>query len=88
MGITRQEVTEQLSAYLRREQHLADLVSWAEDALREGDFDQADCIAIRAVVARIGLADVIAFGLTWEDAVMMLSRLGFRAKVAELAQHV
>ena len=88
MVITRQEVTEQLSAYLRREQHLADLVSWAEKALREGDFDQADFIAIRAVVARIGLADVIAFGLTWEDAVMMLSRLGFRAKVEELAQHV
>ena len=40
MVITRQRVAEQLSAYLRGEQQLADLVSWAEDALREGDLDQ------------------------------------------------
>jgi len=30
-------------------------------------------------VARLGLADVAAFGLTWEAAVGMLSRLGYRA---------
>ena len=33
------------------------------------------------VVARLGLADVRAFGLTWEDCEAFLSRLGYRAKI-------
>ena len=88
MVITRQRVAEQLSAYLRGQQRLADLVSWAEDAMREEEFDQSDFMAIRDVVARLGVADVAAFGLTWEDAVEMLSRLGYRARVEVQALHV
>ena len=86
MVITRQGVADQLSAYLRGQQQLADLVSWAEEAMREGEFDESDFIAIRDVVARLGLADLAAFGLTWEDAVEMLSRLGYRATVKIHAQ--
>ncbi len=81
MRVTREIVAERISAYLRGEQRLAALVSWAEDAMREGGFAQGDFAEIRDVVARLGLADVAAFGLTWEDAVGMLSRLGYRAKV-------
>ena len=81
MIITRQVVADQLSAYLQGRQRLADVVSWAEEAMREGDFDEADFRVIRDVVARLGLADVAAFGLTWEAAVEMLSRLGYRASV-------
>ncbi len=55
--------------------------SWAHDAFNEGEFDEADLEVIREVVARLGLADVAAFGLTWEDAVGMLARLGYRASV-------
>ena len=86
MVITRQRVADQLSAYLRGQQPLADLVAWAEEGMREGEFDESDFIAIRDVVARLGLADVAAFGLTWEDAVKMLSRLGYRAAVEIHAQ--
>ncbi len=81
MVITRKVVAEQISAYLRGQKDLADLVAWAEDAMREEEFDQKDFTAVRDVVARLGVADVAAFGLTWEDAVQMLSRLGYRAKV-------
>ena len=81
MPVTREMVAARISAYLRGEQGLADLVSWAEDAMREADFADRDFTEIRDVVSRIGLADVAAFGLTWEDAVAMLSRLGYRAKV-------
>lgn len=81
MVITRQMVAERLSAYLRGQQRLADLVSWAEDAMREGEFAETDFTVIRDAVARLGVADVAAFGLTWEDAVEMLSRLGYRATV-------
>ena len=41
----------------------AQLVDWAEDALMEGEFAEEDAAAISAVVARVGIADVRAFGL-------------------------
>lgn len=85
MVITWQVVADTLSAYLQGQQRLAHLVSWAEEAMREGEFDESDFRVIRDVVARLGLADVAAFGLTWEDAVEMLSRLGYRARVEVLA---
>ena len=81
MLVTRQMVAARISAHLRGEVSLADLVSWAEDAMREGEFTAPDFAAIRDVVARLGLADVAAFGLTWEDASAMLARLGHRATV-------
>ncbi len=81
MRITRAIVADRISAHLRGEQSLADLVSWAEDAMREGEFTDPDFTAIRDIVARLGLADVAAFGLTWEDAASMLARLGYRATV-------
>jgi len=74
-------VADRISAYLRGEQHLAEVISRAEDATQAGEFDEADFPIIRDVVTRLGLADVAAFGLTWEDAVDMLSRLGYRATV-------
>ena len=85
MVITRQDVADKLSSYLQGQRSLADLVSWAEEAMREGEFDESDFGVIRDVVSRLGLADVGAFGLTWEDAVGMLSRLGYRARVEILA---
>ncbi len=85
MVITRQVVADNLSTYLQGQESLAALVSWAEEAMREGEFDEPDFRDIRDVVARLGLADVAAFGLTREDAVEMLSRLGYRARVEVLA---
>lgn len=81
MLITRDTVAEQLAAYLQGNRPLAEIVSWAHDAFNEGEFREADLEVIRDVVARLGLADVAAFGLTWEDAVEMLARLGYRASV-------
>ena len=62
-------MAEQLAAYLEGKRTLAEIVSWAHDAFNEGEFDEPDLEVIRDVVARLGLADVAAFGLTWEDAV-------------------
>ena len=33
------------------------------------------------VVSRLGVADVRAFGLTWEDCENLLGRLGYRTRV-------
>ncbi|MCZ6480577.1 MAG: hypothetical protein ACE1Z6_09560 [Candidatus Methylomirabilales bacterium] len=81
MIVTRHLVAEKLSGYIQGHLPLADLVNWAEEAMREGEFQEAYLPTIRDAVARLGLADVAAFGLTWEDCVTMLSRLGYRATV-------
>jgi hypothetical protein len=47
----------------------------------DGEFDPAHRPTIRDVVARIGVADVRAFGLTWEDYEQLLSQLGYSAQV-------
>ena len=42
----------------------------------DGEFDPAHLSTIRDVVARIGIADVRSFGLTWEDCEQLLTQLG------------
>jgi hypothetical protein len=49
--------------------------------MMEGKFEQAHFDDIRDVVARLGVADVRTFGLTWEDCEQLLSRLGYAARV-------
>lgn len=76
MPVTAQNVAEQLGAYLRHEKSLHDLVDWSERQIMDGQFASSTA---GDVVARLGLADVRAFGLTWEDAERMLRALGFAA---------
>lgn len=79
--ITRDEVAQQITRYLHGEIFLSQLVHWGEEVMKEEEFDEVDFEVIRDAVARIGLADVAAFGLTWEDCASMLARLGYRATV-------
>ncbi|WP_454061888.1 hypothetical protein [Candidatus Nitrospira salsa] len=79
--ITRQIVVDKLAAYLQHEVSLSVLVSWAESAMMEGQFENTHFTAIRDVVARLGVADVRAFGLTWEDCEELLKQLGYVAHV-------
>lgn len=46
-----------------------------------GEFDEKDAATISAVVARLGVANVRAFGLTWSDCEELLAKLGFLARV-------
>ena len=80
-AITRQAVADKLAAYLRHDISRGDLVAWAESAMMEGEFEQEHFADIRDVVARLGVADVRTFGLTWEDYEQLLSRLGYAARV-------
>lgn len=75
MSITRHTVADKIAAYLRHALTLDELVDWAENAMRDGDFDEQDVEALRTVVARLGVADVRACGLTWEDCEQALARL-------------
>ena len=79
--ITRQELAQKVIDYLQHRIALAELVDWAERALMEGDLDERDLDVLREALARLGLADVKAFGLSWEECEQLLGRLGYRIQV-------
>jgi cobyrinic acid a,c-diamide synthase len=83
--VTRDTVAAKLQAYLRRRLTLDDLVDWAETVMLEGELEDEHFDAIRDVVARLGVADVRAFGLTWEECAALLHRLGYEARVEVVA---
>jgi len=85
MTITKQTVAETIAAYLRREVSVDQLVDWAEQAMMEGEFEEADAQTISIVVGRLGVADVRAFGLAWEDCVELLAQLGYLPRVQVVA---
>jgi hypothetical protein len=84
MIVTRQHVAQKLSDYLYNRMTLEELVDCAEQVMQDGDFVEDDYDLIRDIVGRIGLSDVRAFGLTWEDCQSYLSRLGYKAQVTVL----
>ena len=85
MTITKQTVANKLAAYLHHKLSLAQLVEWAENAMMEGAFAARDAAVLSPVIARLGLADVRAFGLTWDDCEQFLRQLGYAAHVEIVA---
>jgi arsenate reductase-like glutaredoxin family protein len=81
MKISREEVAQKLIDYLHHRITLAELVDWAESTMMEADFDEKDYETLRDIVSRLGLADVKAFGMTWDDCEDFLSQLGYQVKV-------
>jgi hypothetical protein len=47
----------------------------------DGGFPEEDAATLSSVVARLGVADVRAFGLAWVDCEELLGRLGFSARI-------
>ena len=82
MLITKKIVADKIAAYLHHDITLAQLVDWAEHAMMEDEFEESGLPAIRSAVSRLGVADVRAFGLTWEDCEELLGQLGFSARVS------
>jgi len=85
MTITKKTVADKIAAYLHHEMTLAQLVDWSENVLMEGELADRDAGAISSVIARLGVADVRAFGLAWEDCEELLHRLGFSPRVEVVA---
>lgn len=81
MILTKKLLAEMLLRYINREIDLAGLVSWAEEMMREAEFESDNFELIRDIVSRIGLGDVHEFGLTWDDCHDYLHRLGYSIKV-------
>jgi len=82
MLVTKDILTEKLTDYLNDKISLNDLVDWAERVFCDADFNKKDFELIRDILARLDLADVKEFGLSWEDCREYLHRLGHTAKVS------
>lgn len=85
MKITKQTVADKIAAYLHHEITLAQLVDWSECALMDGEVAESDAQTVSSVIARLGVADVRAFGLAWEDCEELLQKLGFAPRVEIVA---
>lgn len=85
MMITKHTVALRIAAYLRHEISLAQLIDWAEQMLMDAELDEADAKTIAAVLARLGVSDVRAFGLAWEDCEDLLRQLGYVPRVDVVA---
>ena len=81
MTITKQTVADKIAAYLHHEMTLAQLVDWAENAMMDGELAERDAKTVSPVIARLGVADVRAFGLAWDDCEELLHKLGFSPRV-------
>ncbi len=77
MIINKQELAINLLRYLQHKTSLNELVKWAEIAFMEGDIEGEDPEVVRDILARLGLADVKAFGLFWEDCNEYMNKLGY-----------
>ncbi|BAF58319.1 MAG: hypothetical protein HPY89_09670 [Pelotomaculum sp.] len=86
MKLTRQNIAHKLIDYLFHRITLAELVNWAEMSMMEADFEDKDYETLRDIISRLGLADVKAFGISWEDIEDFLHRLGYRVdlKITEV----
>ena len=82
MLVTRKIVADQLAAHLHSALPLTDLVDWAEGAVMDGEVELGQETLLMSVVARIGVADVRAYGLAWEDCVSLLRQLGYEPSVS------
>ena len=85
MQLTSAFVAHKLTAYLHHEIPLDALVAWANVAMMEDDFAETYYDAIRDAVACLGLADVRAFELTWEECSSICKRLGYDVRVEIVA---
>lgn len=85
MIVTKQAVADSLASYLQHRIALPQLVDWAENAMMDGELEDKDAAVITAVVSRLGVADVRAFGLTWADCEALLAKLGFSARIEIVA---
>jgi hypothetical protein len=83
--ITRSVVEKRLLSYLNRRSTLAELVDLSENMMMEGEFDLQDVDLLTDILARLGLADVRVFGLSWDGCYEFLSRLGYRVQVRAVA---
>ena len=81
MIITKEILANMLIKYINRKIDLSVLVDWAEEMIRESDFEDENFELLRDIIAQIGLANVREFGLSWDDCYNYLYKLGYNVKI-------
>ena len=81
MIITREILARMLIKYINREIDLSNLINWAEDMIAEANFEDEHFELLRDMLARIGLAGVREFGLSWDDCYEYLHKLEYDVKI-------
>lgn len=82
MTISTKALADMMLKYLNRQIALTALVDWAENMLRDADFEADHFEDIRDVLAHVGLADIREFGISWDDCYGYLRRLGYNVSVS------
>lgn len=83
--ITKKVIAEQLLAYLQHNLTSLELVGWAEKTLMESSYEDDQFHTIRNILAQLGLADVKAFGLEYQDCEAIMQMLGYTLEVKALS---
>ena len=81
MKITKNILADKILDYLHHKITLEELVDWSENTLMDGEFDENDFELLKEITGRLGLADVRAFGLMWEDCEDYLNKLGYKVNI-------
>jgi len=81
MKITKKILADNILDYLHHRISLSELVDWSENILMDGEFDENDFELLKEITGRLGLADVRAFGLLWEDCEDYLNKLGYKVNI-------
>ena len=82
--ITKNIIADKLLACLQHRLPLAALINWAEQNLMNGSYEDDEFHTIRNTLSKLGLADVKAFGLEWQDCEAIMKSLGFTLEVKAL----
>lgn len=83
--ITKNIIAEKLLAYLQHHSSREQLVDWAENVLMQGSYEDDYSHTIRDILAQLGLADVKAFGLDYQDCENIMQKLGYTLEVKALS---
>ena len=86
--ITKKIIADKILAYMQHRLSLSQLVSWAEDALANMQYDEENKHTTRNVLAQLGLADVKNFGLDWEQCELLMHNLGYKLQINALETSV
>jgi len=79
--ITREILVNKLKDYLYHNITRDELVDWAEKVMMEEELEAENFNVLRDIIARLGVADVREFGLTWEDFEEIFRKLGYRISI-------
>ena len=81
MIITKQLLAINLLCYLQHKTTLSDLVNWAGYAFKEGDIQGEHPEVVRDILAKLGLEEVKAYGILWDDCYEYMQKLGYVLKI-------